>query len=72
MYLGFTSATAFSPTDAMPLRAWNKIAMMALVGGARLPGLGVLVSVYILIARPGGRRPVAGGDQPSRPEGATS
>jgi hypothetical protein len=28
-YLGFTSATAFSPTDAMPLRAWNKIAMMA-------------------------------------------
>jgi hypothetical protein len=28
MYLGFTSATAFSPTDAMPLRAWNKIAMM--------------------------------------------
>jgi len=29
MYLGFTSATAFSPTDAMPLRPWNKIAMMA-------------------------------------------
>jgi hypothetical protein len=29
MYLGFTSATAFSPTDAMPLRVWNKIAMMA-------------------------------------------
>jgi hypothetical protein len=29
LYLGFTSATAFSPTDAMPLRAWNKIAMMA-------------------------------------------
>ena len=29
MYLGFTSATAFSPTDIMPLRAWNKIAMMA-------------------------------------------
>jgi hypothetical protein len=29
MYLGFTSATAFSPTDAMPLRAWNKLAMMA-------------------------------------------
>jgi len=28
MYLGFTSATAFSPTDIMPLRAWNKIAMM--------------------------------------------
>jgi hypothetical protein len=29
LYLGFTSATAFSPTDTMPLRAWNKIAMMA-------------------------------------------
>ena len=29
LYLGFTSATAFSPTDAMPLRAWNKIGMMA-------------------------------------------
>ena len=28
LYLGFTSATAFSPTDVMPLRAWNKIAMM--------------------------------------------
>jgi hypothetical protein len=28
LYLGFTSATAFSPTDAMPLRPWNKIAMM--------------------------------------------
>jgi hypothetical protein len=28
MYLGFTSATAFSPTDAMPLRPWNKLAMM--------------------------------------------
>jgi len=29
MYLGFTSATAFSPADIMPLRAWNKLAMMA-------------------------------------------
>jgi len=29
MYLGFTSATAFSPTDAMPLKPWNKLAMMA-------------------------------------------
>ncbi|MDR3687419.1 MAG: hypothetical protein P4L93_10730 [Coriobacteriia bacterium] len=28
LYLGFTAATAFSPTDVMPLRAWNKIAMM--------------------------------------------
>jgi uncharacterized membrane protein len=29
LYLGFTAATAFSPTDAMPLRTWNKLAMMA-------------------------------------------
>ncbi len=29
LYLGFTGATAFSPTDAMPLRPWNKLAMMA-------------------------------------------
>jgi hypothetical protein len=28
LYLGFTTATAFSPTDVMPLRTWNKLAMM--------------------------------------------
>jgi hypothetical protein len=27
LYLGFTNATAFSPTDVMPLVAWAKIAM---------------------------------------------
>ncbi len=27
LYLGFTNATAFSPTDAMPLAPWAKIAM---------------------------------------------
>ncbi len=27
LYVGFTSASAFSPSDAMPLRPWNKIAM---------------------------------------------
>ena len=27
LYLGFTNATAFSPTDAMPLVPWAKIAM---------------------------------------------
>jgi hypothetical protein len=27
-YLGFTSATAFSPTDTMALRPWAKLAMM--------------------------------------------
>ena len=27
LYLGFTNATAFSPTDAMPLAPWAKVAM---------------------------------------------
>ncbi len=27
LYLGFTNATAFSPTDAMPLAPWAKITM---------------------------------------------
>ena len=27
LYLGFTNATAFSPTDVMPLAAWAKVAM---------------------------------------------
>src|SRR4029079_13047843 len=27
LYLGFTNATAFSPTDAMPLAPWAKISM---------------------------------------------
>jgi len=29
LYLGFTNATAFSPTDVMPLAPWAKIAMTA-------------------------------------------
>ena len=27
LYLGFTNATAFSPTDVMPLSHWAKIGM---------------------------------------------
>ena len=27
LYLAFTNATAFSPTDAMPLAPWAKMAM---------------------------------------------
>jgi hypothetical protein len=27
LYLGFTNALAFSPTDAMPLVPWAKVAM---------------------------------------------
>ena len=29
LYLAFTNATAFSPTDTLPLKAWAKMAMMA-------------------------------------------
>ena len=29
LYLSFTNATAFSPTDVMPLRRWAKLTMMA-------------------------------------------
>lgn len=29
LYLGFTNATAFSPTDAMPLAPWTKLTMLA-------------------------------------------
>jgi hypothetical protein len=28
LYLAFTNATAFSPTDAMPLAPWAKLVMM--------------------------------------------
>ena len=38
LYLGFTNALAFSPTDAMPLVPWTKIAM----------GVQSLISVAIL------------------------
>jgi uncharacterized membrane protein len=38
LYLGFTNATAFSPTDVMPLVPWAKIAM----------GLQSLISLTIL------------------------
>ena len=29
LYLGFTTATSFSPADTVPLRPWNKLSMMA-------------------------------------------
>ena len=28
LYLSFTNATAFSPTDTLPLRTWAKMTMM--------------------------------------------
>lgn len=44
LYLGFTNATAFSPTDAMPLAPWAKITMA-------LQALISLVILGLVIAR---------------------
>jgi hypothetical protein len=41
LYLGFTNATAFSPTDAMPLAPWAKLAMAV----QALVSLGILALV---------------------------
>jgi hypothetical protein len=42
LYVSFTNATAFSPTDAMPLSAWSKVLMMVQSGASLL--LAVLVA----------------------------
>ncbi len=44
LYVAFTNATAFSPTDAMPLSRWAKFAMM-------LESAISLVTVVLVIAR---------------------
>lgn len=44
LYLGFTAATAFSPTDAMPLTRWPKMAML-------LEALVSLVVLGLVVAR---------------------
>jgi hypothetical protein len=43
LYLGFTNATAFSPTDTMPLVPWAKVAM-AVQGSISLAILGLVVA----------------------------
>jgi len=43
LYLGFTNATAFSPTDAMPLAPWAKIAM-AVQASVSLGILGLVIA----------------------------
>jgi hypothetical protein len=43
-YLSFTNATAFSPTDTMPLSRWSKIVMM-------FESLIALVTVGLVVAR---------------------
>ncbi|MHB1445667.1 MAG: hypothetical protein ACYCTI_08185 [Acidimicrobiales bacterium] len=44
IYTSFTNATAFSPTDTMPLRAWAKLLMM-------LQSLASLVTVAVVVSR---------------------
>jgi hypothetical protein len=44
LYLAFTNATAFSPTDAMPIAHWAKLAMM-------VQSLGSLAILGLVIAR---------------------
>jgi uncharacterized membrane protein len=44
LYLAFTNATAFSPTDTLPLRTWAKMTMMAQSGVA-------LVIAVLVVAR---------------------
>jgi hypothetical protein len=44
LYLAFTNATAFSPTDTMPLSRWAKMAMT-------LQSVVSLVTAALVIAR---------------------
>jgi uncharacterized membrane protein len=49
LYLGFTNATAFSPTDVMPLARWAKLAMtVQAFGSLALLGLVIARAVNIL------------------------
>ena len=48
LYLGFTDATAFSPTDVMPLARWGKLAMtVQSVGSLLILGLVIARAVNI-------------------------
>jgi hypothetical protein len=48
--LGFTNATAFSPTDVMPLKHWAKFAM-ALQATASLVLLGLVIARAVNIVK---------------------
>lgn len=48
LYLGFTNATAFSPTDVMPLARWAKLAMtIQAIGSLAVGGLVIARAVNI-------------------------
>ena len=44
LYLAFTNATAFSPTDTLPVKTWAKMAMM-------LQSVVSLVTAILVVAR---------------------
>jgi uncharacterized membrane protein len=50
LYLGFTNATAFSPTDVMPLARWAKLAMAVQAAGS-LAVLGLVIARAINILK---------------------
>ena len=50
LYLGFTNATAFSPTDVMPLKHWAKL-VMAVQAMASLALLGLVVARAVNILK---------------------
>ena len=50
LYLGFTNATAFSPTDVMPLARWGKLAM-TIQAVASLAILGLVIARAVNIFR---------------------
>jgi uncharacterized membrane protein len=50
LYLGFTNATAFSPTDVMPLARWAKLAMTVQATGS-LVILGLVIARAVNILR---------------------
>jgi len=50
LYLGFTNATAFSPTDVMPLTRWAKLAM-AVQATAGLVVVGLVIARAVNILR---------------------
>jgi uncharacterized membrane protein len=50
LYLGFTNATAFSPTDVMPLKHWAKLAM-AVQATSSLVLLGLVIARAVNILK---------------------
>jgi hypothetical protein len=50
LYLGFTNATAFSPTDVMPIRHWAKLAM-AIQAATSLLVLGLVIARAVNILK---------------------